>query len=298
MVLDERPDAFDGGLLEDLVVWENLIEAMLQNIKTTEELRQAVDYNRKQVERMATIQRALLPAAPTDVPGLEIDVSYETFDHAGGDMYSIQKLGSDARGEGVEDQLWSILVGDVSGHGPAAAVVMAIVDSLLGSCPREIRGPARVLGYLNEKLCEKRIEGSFVTAVMGVFDARTRRFTYGCAGHPPVLWQRPLGEDRVLVKRLDGVGGIPLGVLRDATYEEETVDLSIGDTLVLYTDGITESRAPDGTFFGVEGLQGAMQDCKGDVFCVVESVMRILKKHESGGRPQDDQTLLALQVVD
>jgi len=63
-------------------------------------------------------------------------------------------------------------------------------------------------------------------------------------------------------------------------------------------DGIIEARNPTGGQFGLDGLQRAMTDCGGDVFCVVESVMQILKRHEQGGRPDDDQTLLALQIVE
>ncbi|MCZ6691876.1 MAG: PP2C family protein-serine/threonine phosphatase [Planctomycetota bacterium] len=296
VLLDRRKESFSEEQLEHFVLRVNLMGSTLQTIMTAQDLRHAVDLNKTEIERIASIQRALLPSSPPEIPGVEIDISYETFDQAGGDIYVVREICSEEEGPAPVG-CWSVVVGDVSGHGPAATVIMGIVDALLISYPHADWSPSPVLEYLNERLCEKRIEGSFVTAIVGVYDAIKHQFTYGLAGHPPLLRQRQGGNGTVSVDRYD-VGGIPLGVMPGVKYPQETIDLSPGDTLALYTDGITESRAPDGKFFGVEGLQKAMEECQGDVYCVVESVMEILKKHERGGRPQDDQTLLAMQLVD
>jgi serine phosphatase RsbU (regulator of sigma subunit) len=112
-----------------------------------------------------------------------------------------------------------------------------------------------------------------------------------------VLWQRRAEGDGVTVDRLSDCKGIPLGVMKNTEYSEGVAELAFGDTLAFYTDGITGARDPSGGFFGIDGLETAMTDCGGDVYCVVESVMQILKRHEQGGRPEDHQTLLALQIV-
>ncbi|MHC4958487.1 MAG: PP2C family protein-serine/threonine phosphatase [Planctomycetota bacterium] len=292
VLLHRRREAFQDSHLEQFVLRANLLGSVLERLDAQAKLRATLDQSHVEIERIGAIQKALLPESLPDIPGVEIDVSYATFDRAGGDFYFLPR----ARDEAGE-RVWTILVGDVSGHGPAAAVVMAMVESMMALYPHDDPSPARLLDYLNGHLCRKRIERSFVTAAAATYDPARRHLTYACAGHPPVLWQRRGDNGQVSVQKLADCGGIPLGVMPDTEYGNAAVELAAGDTLAFYTDGIVEARDPAGGFFGVDGLQRAMSDCEGDVYCVVESVMQILKRHEQGGRPDDDQTLLALQIV-
>ena len=98
------------------------------------------------------------------------------------------------------------------------------------------------------------------------------------------------------LSRLEAVGGVPLGVLDETTYEDAQIELQPGQTLVLYTDGITEARSPDGAMFGVESIDRALVDCTGDPACVVQSITDILHDHQAGVRPNDDQTIIAIRV--
>jgi serine phosphatase RsbU (regulator of sigma subunit) len=95
---------------------------------------------------------------------------------------------------------------------------------------------------------------------------------------------------------LGAVGGLPLGVMHEEAYEDATVILEPGQTLTLYTDGITETRAPGGAFFGTEGIINALRECSGEADCAVDTVMDHVRQHEAGGRPQDDQTLVVMRV--
>ena len=167
ILMDRRKESFTVEQLEHFVLRANLIGSMLLTITTAQDLRHAVDLNKREIERIASIQRALLPSAPPEIPGVEIDISYETFDQAGGDIYVVREICSEDEGPAPVG-CWSVVVGDVSGHGPAATVIMGIVDALLMSYPHADYSPSPVLEYLNERLCEKRIEGSFVTAIVGV----------------------------------------------------------------------------------------------------------------------------------
>ena len=158
-----------------------------------------------------------MPAVIPDIPGLDIDVSYQMFDQAGGDMYALRplrRLTPGAVGEASCDREgpWGILVADVSGHGPAAAVLMAMMQSIIETYPHEPAGPAEVLEYANRHLCRKRIESRFVTAFFAIYDPATRRCTYTRAGHNPPVWMRPNGNGWDMA-RLDAKGGMPLGIM-------------------------------------------------------------------------------------
>ena len=98
------------------------------------------------------------------------------------------------------------------------------------------------------------------------------------------------------MRRLDDVGGIPLGIDPGMTYEFSEVVLERGQTLVLYTDGITDAMNPQREMFGVEGIEAALDRCSGEPACVMNSITTALREHEAGGRPADDQTIVAIKV--
>ncbi len=297
-----REDAAGFSLrdLEETLLRSNLGGASVKNTIITRQLKEAHAALRREVEQIASIQKALLPASIPDIPGLDIDVSYTVFDQAGGDMYALRPLrllDSEAVGDGpgVPGTPWRILVADVSGHGPAAAVVMAMMRSIIDAYPREPAGPAEVMEFANRHLVAKQIESRFVTAFFAIYDPTTRRFTYTRAGHNPPIWMRPDGNGWDMA-RLDANGGLPLGIMDKVDYEETTITLEPGQTLVLYTDGITEAMSPDGRMFGVEGIEGSLTECTGYPQCAIGHINMSLQAHEAGMRPRDDQTLIVMRV--
>ncbi len=302
--LRRHPEAYDTDALEDGLLRSNLVGNTVRHVRTAAELRKANQTIRDEVERIAAIQRALLPDRLPDIPGLEVAADYQTFDRAGGDMYFFHALGThpepDAEGlERTPDGTWGMLIADVSGHGPAAAVVMAMVESMLGGLPNTPTRPGEVLEYLNRRLCAKKIDTTFVTMFTLLYDPATRQLRYARAGHPPPLWRQPGRPDeagQTTVALLDAVGGLPLGIIPSEDYPDETITLQRGDSVILYTDGIPETRDPDGKFFGVRGIEEAAQHCDEDADCTVRTIRNSVRFHERGGRPQDDQTLLVLRV--
>ena len=293
--LRQEPQGFSVEELEHAILRANLVGSTVKNVLIAKQLREAHGRIRAEVEQVATIQRALLPNPLPDIPGLTIVASYETFDQAGGDYYDFQPLGD--RGDGRDPDPngpWGILIADASGHGPAAAVVMAMLHAILHAYPHRPDSAAEVLSHANRHLASKQIESSFVTAFFALYDPPTRRLTYARAGHNPPLLKNPGSGGSV--DRLDAVGGVPLGVLDDTTYEDAQIQLQSGQTLVLYTDGITEAHSPDGTMFGLEGIERALIDCTGDPECVVQSITDPLRDHQAGVRPNDDQTIVAIRV--
>ncbi|MCC6581052.1 MAG: SpoIIE family protein phosphatase [Phycisphaeraceae bacterium] len=292
--LRRPPDGFTDDDVEESLLRSNLVGGTVRHVLTAKQLRQANDRIRGEVEHIARIQRGLLPDRLPQVPGLSLAAELYTYDQAGGDLYDVTQFREIHADKPCDvRQPWAILIADASGHGPAATTVGAMVHAILHTYPRCPSGPGEMLEHVNRHLCAKRIESSFVTALLAFFDPRLRTLTYARAGHPPAILKHPDGD----VRRLDDVGSYPLGIDDDARYEQQTVDLRRGQTLVFYTDGITESCDPHGRMFGVEGVEQAARQCDGDPGCTVSTIFQSLRNHEHGARPADDQTLLAMQVM-
>ncbi len=297
--LRKDPEGFSVEELEQAILRANLVGTTVKSALIAKELREAHARIRAEVDRVAAIQRTLLPDPLPKIPGLSVVASYQTFDQAGGDHYDFRPL-RPCDGKGIVGGSrydprgpWGILIADASGHGPAAAVVMAMLHAIVEAYPHEPSGPAQVLAHANRHLVAKRIEHSFVTAFFAIYDPVSRRLAYARAGHNPPLVMRGGGQKMV---RLDDVGGLPLGITEDVVYEEVDVQLEPGETLVLYTDGITEARSPDGRFFGIKGIEASLGECSGEPTCVIQHVSEALRTHQAGARPTDDQTIVAVQV--
>ncbi len=298
--LRNDPEGFTTDELEDAILRSNLVGATVKNAVIASELREAHGRIRGEVERIAGIQRALLPDPLPEIPGLSVNASYKTFDQAGGDHFDflpMRRATDEAllRGDSYDPNgPWGLLIADASGHGPAAAVVVAMMHAIMGAYPREPAGPGEVLEHANRHLVAKRIESSFVTAFFGIYDPKKRRLSYARAGHNPPLLMLDGGGSRVL--RLDEAGSVPLGIMEEATYSQATLQLEVGQTLVLYTDGVTEAKSPRGEDFGIEGIEASLAECTGEPSCVIEHVTQALLSHQGGLRPADDQTIVAVRV--
>lgn len=295
--LQEEPEGFGVQDLEQAILRVNLVGAAVRNAMIARDLHEAHKQIRAEVEHIAAIQRSLLPRPIPEIPGLSIAASYQTFDQAGGDYYDFRPLGWTADGTAPDaGGPWALLIGDASGHGPAAAVVMAMLHAILRAYPkRRSQCPGEMLQHANEHLASKRIENSFVTAFLGVYNPADRRLCYARAGHEPPLI-RESGPGPGTIARLDAVGGVPLGVLDHVVYEEATIEMAPGKTLLLYTDGITDARDPDGDMFGIDRIERALAECSGGPASIVKSITDPLTRHAADVRPGDDQTIIAIRA--
>jgi len=295
--LREDPEGFAVGDLEQAILRVNLVGAAIRNALIARDLHKAHEHIRAEVAHIAAIQRSLLPRPIPEIPGLSIAASYRTFDQAGGDYYDFRPLGRGPDSTVPDaDGPWALLIGDVSGHGPAAAVVMAMLHAILRAYPKQrSQSPGEMLQHANEHLASKRIENSFVTAFLGVYDPADRRLCYARAGHEPPLVREP-GAATGAITRLDAVGGVPLGVLDHVEYEEATIEMAPGRTLLLYTDGITDARDPHGAMFGIDRVERALAGCAGGPASVVKSITDPLDRHAVDVRPGDDQTIIAIRA--
>jgi HAMP domain-containing protein len=226
------------------------------------------------------IQTRLLPPGPPEILGLDLAGLSRPARHVGGDYFDYLALDGGAI---------AIVIADVSGKGVPAALLMSSFRASLRSEDIGALGPARVLTHLNRFICASVDPGKFITAFLAIIEPATGRVRYACAGHdPPILMGRD-GTVRELAE-----GGLVLGLFPDTAYEEAVVDLPVGATLALYTDGVTEAQNPAEEFFGrerlVETLLGARaESCSGILERIVDDIERFADK-----APQYDDITLVL----
>jgi serine phosphatase RsbU (regulator of sigma subunit)/CHASE1-domain containing sensor protein/anti-sigma regulatory factor (Ser/Thr protein kinase) len=206
-----------------------------------EELERFSDSVEQELGTARSIQHALLPKDLPKLEGWNIAYHYQPAREVGGDFYDFLRL---------DDGRIGIVIGDVSGKGIAAALVMANTQSVLRAVAR--RGnipPGQVLAEANEVLYAYIPSGTFVTCFYGVLDPESGRLVYANAGHDPPYSKRG-GDAQELRAR-----GMPLGLMPDMPYEEKEAVLAAGDDLLLYSDGLVEAHDPEGEMFGFPRLQ-------------------------------------------
>jgi phosphoserine phosphatase RsbU/P len=253
-------------------------------------LTRALEELDRERQSVGEIQRSLLPASLPELPGFEMAAYYQPSEHASGDYYDVVPLANDQ---------WGLVMADVSGHGTSAAVIMAVMRTLIhAELPsNRDKSAGEFLERVNKVMCEKYLQDSrIVTAWAAVLNPRSRRLTYASAGHnPPRLLRGGI------VLALDLVGGPPLGFDPKQTYEDAGITLEPGDLLVIYTDGITEAmrEGNDGLeLFGPEGLDQVLGESKSHRACdCADLVKEAVEEFTNGGAPTDDRTMLIVRVT-
>jgi phosphoserine phosphatase RsbU/P len=186
----------------------------------------------------------------------------------------------------------ALAVGDASGKGLAAALMISNVQSSLRTAASfPATDVAAVLGAVNRQVHASSLADRYATLFYGVFDAATRTLRYVNAGHNPPMVIRRDGSIIWLE-----TGGPPAGMFPDFSYEQGAVRLNPGDLVLACTDGVIEAVNPNGEEWGVEGLQRAAVDCKEQ--CADDMVHEIFASMDefSPGRHTDDATVLVLRV--
>jgi phosphoserine phosphatase RsbU/P len=235
----------------------------------------------EELQRAREIQESLLPKVIPQLPGFEVASSWQPARAVGGDYFDVLKLS--------ENRL-AICIADVSGKGVPAALLMANVQASLRSSVRDMHSPARVCNIINGMLCESIAGDKFVTFFCGVLDAALGTFLYCNAGHP-----YPILVSSGAVRTLDQ-GGAVLGVFPAWTYQDSSVNLSSGDRLLLFTDGITEAEGPQGEEFGMEKVAAFAKTHAEDSAARINQQLLAQVTEFCGAHFQDDATLLVLAV--
>ena len=234
-----------------------------------------------------TLQGSLLPAGPPQIPGVEVAVRYRPIsrrNEVGGDFYDVFRI---APGR------WGVVVGDVSGKGVPAASLTALARYTVRAAAKREPSPAEVLGFLNEAILDASTAGERF-ATVAYLDLELvpagARVRLAVGGHPlPVL--RTAGGAVASVGR----PGMAIGLLPMAEAEDTELALGAGDTLVLFTDGVTEARSRSGAFAGelVERVLATGGDA--DAETVADRIERATLDFQDGD-PHDDLAVVALRI--
>jgi serine phosphatase RsbU (regulator of sigma subunit) len=228
------------------------------------------------------IQQSLLPQSPLAMAGMQVAGRCIPVESVGGDYF-----GYFPRKRGGVDSF----VGDVSGHGVGAALLMAEARITFLTERLAEPGAARMLAKLNEVLHDDLDHaGHFITACCATFDPATRELRYANGGHPPALLLRA-GEQAC--RTLDAEG-LLLGLEKDAKFAEVTVKLAAGDMVVMYTDGVTETRNAAGAAFGRDRLeQGILAHRLVDAETAIDELFADLARF-AGETPRDDDVTIVI----
>ncbi|MGD8440547.1 MAG: PP2C family protein-serine/threonine phosphatase [Holophagae bacterium] len=200
---------------------------------------------RDELEVARELQRDLLPTEAPEVPGWSFAFSYRTANTIGGDYYDFI---------GLSDGRLAVVIGDASGHGIAAGLLMAIASSALRLAIDVDAEPASVAPFVNRALCRSGGQRAFMTLFYGVLDPATGRLDFVNAGHPYPMLRRSDGSVVEL-----GEGGLPLGLRGGLASPTGSVTVERGEQLLLFTDGIVETINTGGSDYGYDRLRRALE---------------------------------------
>ena len=196
---------------------------------------------RDEIEVAQQLQRQLLPQTEPEIPGYEVKHSYRTANDIGGDFYDFLPL---------PDGRLALVIGDASGHGMAAGLLMAIANATLKLALDLDPSPANVAHLINRALYRTSDRRAFVTLFYGLLTPGSGELEYVCAGHPYPLLRRGDGNIEEL-----GTGALPLGLREEVGLTPMRTTVKPGDLLLLYTDGLPEAVTEAGADFGFERLK-------------------------------------------
>jgi serine phosphatase RsbU (regulator of sigma subunit) len=231
-----------------------------------------------ELQLAAEIQRALLPDAIQSGPHFEVAASSVPCRAIGGDFFDYFNL---------PDGGFAFTLGDVAGKGPPAALLTAMIQGVLSAQVTSVKSPAALMAHVNSTLIRRAIQSRFATMMYGVLTPEGL-LTYCNAGHnPPVL------VGRESTRRLE-TGGLILGLFPHATYEEETIQLHDGDTLVVFSDGVTEALNAKDEEFGEERLLPCI-DSRGPADVLLDRILSNVRLFAASAVQNDDVTALVLK---
>lgn len=262
----------------------HLYEALEQSIQTLKETTAVKERMESELKIARDIQISFLPKFTYDNPHVELSGVLKPAREVGGDFYNYFDLDSN---------LLFFTLGDISDKGIHAAMFMAFTLTLIKGKIRADMSPAELLNEINKEIC--RDESSmFATIYCGILNTETGVLVYSNAGHcTPYL----ITKDQ-RVEKISGRGGIPLGVLEDAEYENHTVLIDRESTIILYTDGISEAENAEHEQFGSIRLVHALESFNGlNVGGMVAGLLRQVDHFAAGADQFDDIAVLAIKYT-
>lgn len=257
---------------------------LLSEVRSAAEAKARLAGLQQELEVARQMQAAILPRVAPASEQVRIAALMIPAKEVGGDFYDYFFLDSERRYLGI-------VVADVSGKGVPAAFFMAVARTLLKSNAQFLRAPADCVTQLNNLLCADNDQMMFVTVFYGVLDLVTGRFEHVNAGHNPPLLIPAQGEAQYLPK----TKAMALAVMEDIPFPAGELTLGPGDSLLFYTDGITEATSTDGELYGETRLLHTLQACAGaDMPARNEAILADIRRFERGAMQADDITCVSL----
>ena len=281
-----RLAAVMGELTGRIVDQHRSLRSMIEELREALVTRTRLAAIEKDLQIAAQVQRSILPRELPSDTRIDLGHCLAPARDIGGDFYDYFML---------DDERLAFVIADVSGKGVPAALFMAVARTLLKSAASFLTEPSQCMRVFNDRISAENEQMLFVTVFYGVLHLPTGRVDYVNAGHnPPYL----LTGDGVL-SPVDVLASIPVGVLEGFDYETQTLQLSPGDRLFLYTDGVTEAFDPGQVAFGEEGLERQLtllgtqalpqQTC--------DTVLEEVRRFEAGEPASDDVTCVCLRFL-
>ena len=273
--------------LDDLsVTIEKAIE-QIQYIKTMQKEHNELTSIKGDLAVAREIQQAILPRIfppfPEETASMDIAASMNAAKDVGGDFYDFFRIDSDHIG---------FTIADVSGKGVPAAIFMAVARTLIRATGIRGVSPAECMTYSNALLSQESVNNMFVTVFYGIYNIRTGEVTYANAGHNPPYLVKADGSVEMLPLSKD----IVAGAFDDFQYSQESLQLEPGDTLLLYTDGVTEAINTEDKEYGEGRLEKQLAQCS-NLSCqeIIDKVKEDVKAFAGEAEQSDDITLFALK---
>ena len=263
-----------------------ILYAAARNQRRLNEVSEKKSRIESELQIARNIQMAMLPKTFPHYPeSKDIDMA--------GEIVPAKEVGGDLYDFFIREEKLYFCIGDVSGKGVPASLVMAVTRSLFRSVSAHETSPLRIVTLMNDSMSETNENNMFVTFFLGVLDLTTGHLRYCNAGH-----NAPVRMGPGLAEPLDVVPNLPLGIMNGMRYKEQETDLATGEGLFLYTDGLTEAENVDHVLFGDQKMLEAVSRHGGEkAGAQLQSMADEVKAHIHGCEPSDDLTMLVVRFT-
>jgi len=283
-VLSQRLDATNTATFRDLTEKNRQLQTAYDELKDAQA--QLIEKERleRELQVAADIQLSILPDVLPKFDEFGFGARILPARQVGGDFYDVFKL---------KDGRVGILIGDVADKGVPSALFMARAHALIMAEADIGLTAGDALRLVNQHITRLQKSTQFVTVLYGILDLTTREFSFARAGHEPPLLMHIDGS----VERIPHSSGMALGLWDEIMLDERSLFLAPGDTLLLYTDGMTDCRDPKGEAFGLERIKktlGGFSNVNAQQVC--DNLLETLIKYQDGSKQDDDVTLVAVSA--
>jgi serine phosphatase RsbU (regulator of sigma subunit) len=284
-VLSQRLDASNSQSFRDLNEKNKQLQTAYDELKAAQA--QLIEKERleRELQVAADIQLSILPDELPQTDGFDFGARILPARQVGGDFYDIFTL---------DEHRLGVVIGDVADKGVPSAIFMARAHALIMAEADANMSSGEVMRAVNRHITRLQKSTQFVTVLYGVLEVKTRVFSYARAGHEPPLMLHADGT----VERLPHKPGMALGLWEQIALDECTLTLPEGSTFLLFTDGMTDCRNPQGEAFGLERIKrelGGLTNNNAQQIC--DCLLETLKAYQAGSKQDDDVTLVAIHTL-